>query len=69
VSRADERLDRLVDLLAAEGIAGARVSSAGQDNDVAVIAGVEPQRLAMLAPVIRRLGFRFVTWDLTRLSP
>lgn len=60
----DSRLDRLAELLEREGITGASCAAAGAQRDIAVVDGVEPLRLAPLAPAIRSLGFRFVAIEL-----
>jgi hypothetical protein len=64
MSGPDSRLDRLSALLEREGVTGASCTAAGAQCDIAVVDGVEPLRLASLAPAIRALGFRFVAIEL-----
>jgi hypothetical protein len=62
----DERTQAVEALLRREGIEGARVSVAGGAGEIAALA-VEHRhaaRLAMLAPAVKALGFKYVALDL-----
>lgn len=58
-------------LLEASGIAHAGVDTAGQAGDVAAVRAPlgEFERIAALAPALKRLGFRYVALDLSDRSP
>lgn len=62
-----KRLAALVELLDQRGVAFDRVSAAGVDREIAVIAAepAEFETLSGVARQVRELGFRFVALDLS----
>ncbi|HEX7050293.1 MAG TPA: hypothetical protein VF188_08845 [Longimicrobiales bacterium] len=66
-SGGDARAAAAERLLRDRGVIGARVSVAGHEREIAAIAAPpsEMARLAVLAPELKALGFRYIALELT----
>lgn len=64
----DARIERVLEVLRGAGFPDAGVETAGPDAGIAVITNLPASstaRLGELAPLIRSLGFRYVTLDIS----